>query len=203
MDYNSLLDGESSIIGNNALSWNDFAVRQQRAFCIQGRRIMKKCTKCGRVKRLDDFYRNRHTKDGRASWCQLCVKTSLRAYRQTSAGRESNRKAVLKFQKTSDGRKVWQRANRKYQQTPTGRKTYLESSRKHQRKYPQRNKARHAVGNAIAAKKIPPARNLTCSVCDSQAQSYHHHLGYSKEYRLDVIPLCSKHHIEADKKEKT
>lgn len=32
----------------------------------------KRCRICGRSKPLDDFYRNKNTKDGRASYCKLC-----------------------------------------------------------------------------------------------------------------------------------
>ena len=32
----------------------------------------KVCTKCGEEKSLDDFYRNKNTKDGRMSECKTC-----------------------------------------------------------------------------------------------------------------------------------
>ena len=42
---------------------------------------MKTCTKCGELKRLEEFSRDRSTKDGRCSWCKDCERASGRAYR--------------------------------------------------------------------------------------------------------------------------
>ena len=34
----------------------------------------KKCTKCGEVKSLDEFYNSKGGKDGRSTWCKSCFK---------------------------------------------------------------------------------------------------------------------------------
>jgi hypothetical protein len=34
----------------------------------------KKCTKCEKVKNLDEFYKNKNKKDGLTCWCKICHK---------------------------------------------------------------------------------------------------------------------------------
>src|SRR4051794_35638305 len=45
---------------------------------------MKKCSKCGEVKPLDDFYRSSQSKDGRQGHCKAC---NLQALRERAARR--------------------------------------------------------------------------------------------------------------------
>lgn len=40
----------------------------------------KTCSKCGAVKALDAFHRNRAKPHGRASWCKACTQPGARAY---------------------------------------------------------------------------------------------------------------------------
>ena len=42
----------------------------------------KRCTHCGAVKPMSDFYQNRNTRDGLASWCKTCQKAAVRAHRE-------------------------------------------------------------------------------------------------------------------------
>ena len=42
----------------------------------------KRCTRCGAVKPMSDFYQNRNTRDGLASWCKTCQKAAVRAHRE-------------------------------------------------------------------------------------------------------------------------
>lgn len=61
---------------------------------------------------------------------------------------------------------------------------------------PNRTKemARAAVGNAVQAGYMPPAKCCNCANCYSPASEYHHHKGYDRENWLDVQPLCLKCH---------
>lgn len=43
-------------------------------------------------------------------------------------------------------------------------------------------------------------KKLPCAVCGNSDVEAHHHKGYDREHRLDVIWLCVDHHIEAEKK---
>jgi hypothetical protein len=40
----------------------------------------KKCSKCGQIKSLDEFYRCSRVKDGRQAACKECKKESRKAY---------------------------------------------------------------------------------------------------------------------------
>ncbi len=42
----------------------------------------KPCTKCYRVKDLTDFHKTSHTKDGRQSWCIVCVNAKNTKWRK-------------------------------------------------------------------------------------------------------------------------
>lgn len=42
---------------------------------------MKACTKCGELKPLTDFHRNRNEKDGHAFWCRACLNANAKACR--------------------------------------------------------------------------------------------------------------------------
>lgn len=44
----------------------------------------KKCSKCGKVKMIALFTKNKCSKDGRASYCNLCKAQKLRTYRLNS-----------------------------------------------------------------------------------------------------------------------
>ncbi len=46
-------------------------------------------------------------------------------------------------------------------------------------------------------------QKLPCAVCSDPNSQAHHHNGYSKEHALDVVWLCQKHHIEAERELKS
>jgi len=52
---------------------------------------MKTCTKCGEMKPLSEFYKDKHSKDGLTSWCKACA----REYR--IANREKRRICGRKY----------------------------------------------------------------------------------------------------------
>jgi hypothetical protein len=59
----------------------------------------KRCPKCGEVKPLTEFNRNRTTRDGLTHWCKECLRETSRRYREANpeavrkAARESMRRA--------------------------------------------------------------------------------------------------------------
>lgn len=57
--------------------------------------------------------------------------------------------------------------------------------------YPERLKARCAIGNAVRRGKMPRVSTLYCEDCGAQARLYHHE-DYNKP--LQVVPLCSPCH---------
>lgn len=71
---------------------------------------------------------------------------------------------------------------------PVGSIKNIPKSTKHE-------KAGAAVQAAIKRGKLPHVSLLDCVDCGAQAQEYHHHKGYGKGHRLDVIPLCKTCHL--------
>ena len=45
---------------------------------------MKRCAHCGAVKPVSEFYRNRYTHKGLASWCKACQREAVRSHREES-----------------------------------------------------------------------------------------------------------------------
>lgn len=70
----------------------------------------------------------------------------------------------------------------------------LETQRKRRAKYPEKNRARNAISNAIRDGKIV---RQPCEVCGGKAQA--HHDDYAKP--LEVRWLCFKHHRELKHKQ--
>ena len=76
------------------------------------------CTKCDKSfpATADYFYRNKNHVDGLAYMCKICDKK----YRQTSAAKESHRKAKKKYNQTLKGKTLKQKNDRNYRQTLKG-----------------------------------------------------------------------------------
>ena len=75
---------------------------------------MKRCTKCGEIKPVSEFHRNKSRKDGLQEWCKACK--AKRAYKY----RDRNREKVIEYK-------------RKY------REINREKANEYQRKYIERN----------------------------------------------------------------
>jgi hypothetical protein len=41
---------------------------------------------------------------------------------------------------------------------------------------------------------MPAASTLPCAECGGKANQYHHHLGYEREHREHVLPVCGPCH---------
>lgn len=54
---------------------------------------MKACTKCGETKPLDEYHREKRTRDGRVSHCKACVSAARAEYYTANRERISARKA--------------------------------------------------------------------------------------------------------------
>ena len=57
-----------------------------------------------------------------------------------------------------------------------------------------KHEASIAIHQAVRHGMLPHISVQFCEQCGKQAEDYHHHKGYEKEYQLDVIPLCTKCH---------
>ena len=132
----------------------------------------KECTHCGEFKAMSEYYRN--TDGSLFGKCKECAK----------------RLARERFQKKKD---QIREQRRQYAKTEKGRRMIRECNRRDRQKNRKQHRAREAV-----REKLPPASKKCCVHCGAQAHGYHHHNGYDREHRFDVIPLCRQCHHKAD-----
>lgn len=52
----------------------------------------KACTKCGVVKALGEFSRNKIRPDGRNSWCLVCMRAYMSNYNKSAKGKEAQKR---------------------------------------------------------------------------------------------------------------
>lgn len=133
--------------------------------------MRKTCFKCGEEKPLEDFYRHPGTTDGHLGKCKECAKADVRENR-----------SIRRSQYAAYERQRFQRPERKAQ--------LLVMHRRRRARYPEKEKARHALNNAIRDEKLERG---VCEVCGTMAEA--HHEDYSKPF--EVRWLCFKHHREA------
>lgn len=130
---------------------------------------MKTCFKCGVQKSVDSFYAHPMMADGHLGKCKDCAKADVTANRakRTQYYREYDK---IRFQR------------------PERKRQILDSLARQNKAHPEKNKARHAVSNAIRAGKLT---RKPCEVCGDE-KSQAHHTDYSKPF--DVQWLCFRHH---------
>lgn len=178
----------------------------------------KKCTKCKEIKSVAEFYKCSSHKTGYKSQCIKCLKE----YTHSDRGREVARMHTAKFRQTERGKEYTKQYNqtekakamkRAYKKTEAGQESerrYMRSEKRRRRAKEYRKlhpykpvnvnylteekRARRTVWYAVYSGKLPRVHTLQCSHCDNRAEHYHHHKGYAKEVRLDVIPLCAVCH---------
>lgn len=66
------------------------------------------------------------------------------------------------------------------------------------RRYPERIAARNAVNNRVVSGRLLRAQDQDCVDCGVPAEQYDHYLGYEREHRLDVQPVCRSCHADRD-----
>ena len=60
---------------------------------------VKYCSKCGQIKELDKFNKNKSFKDGLASWCKECSKKYQKKYQKEYRQTEKSKKFQKEYQK--------------------------------------------------------------------------------------------------------
>ena len=156
----------------------------------------KRCSHCKEIKPTSEFHKNRSTSDGLSGWCKSCNIATAKAYSQTKKGKEVKHRTARTYSQTEKGKEV----QRRYWQTERGKKVHRQIACKQRLLYPEKVRARNAVGNAIVSGKKAKPKTFKCADCGGQAEMYHHYLGYAPENWLDVIPLCFACDRKAHKK---
>lgn len=176
---------------------------------------MKKCSQCKESKLIEDFYRDRSTYDGLSVRCRPCARahSSATVKQRRARGVKHPRSAEPKVcsnckylcdasmfgtdTSRPDGLNVTCKQCRAAQRA--GRPSEYYRMRKYKISHPDQRRARNAISKAVARKLIKRAQEHGCFICKRQADHYHHHLGYTWEYRYHVIPVCVSCHSLIDR----
>lgn len=136
---------------------------------------MKLCRNCNQLKNETEFYSSHHYKDGHTNVCKDCIRTRAR-----NRARKNPVKSIQDVQA--------------YRKTAKGKLTMRKARMKAYYRYPDKEKARVAVRQALASGVLVMK---PCEVCGDTEGVEFHHDDYKKP--LEVRCLCPVHHKEADK----
>lgn len=154
---------------------------------------MKTCTKCGKEKPLDLFYRHPKAADGRMSACKECTKSAVRAHRAVNLeriqeydrqrGQTEKRKSANRERNRRNPRTEYKR---QWSREHPGAKAY--AVRRFRANNPDKYAAHSAVNYALRSGRLV---KQPCEVC-ANPRTHAHHDDYSKP--LEVRWLCASHH---------
>jgi hypothetical protein len=149
-----------------------------------GRRVphapegFKICTRCRETKPISKFYQYGSGPDA-GKYRPYCAK----CFQETWDERYAD---PTRREKLTKRARAYREANSS---------AVKEAKRKTERKYPEKKSAQDAVRHRVAAGKFPPAYTMVCEICkENQAAHWHHHRGYDKPHRFDVIAVCVECH---------
>jgi len=137
---------------------------------------MKTCTKCGQIKPIEDYHRNKSMRDGHLNSCKAC--RVIQGVKDRAVNPDIYREQMRRHSKASYKRRTAHVAQK---------------HKAHYDRFPEKFRAYRAVAAALRAGEL---ERLPCEVC-GDAKSQGHHETYSKP--LDVIWLCSIHHAQIHK----
>lgn len=148
---------------------------------------MKRCFKCLCEKPLDAFYKHSAMGDGRLGKCKECTKADVKKHRQ------ENLERVRAYDKMRGSMPHRLAARREYAKTPEGKASHAKALKVSRQRFPDRAKARYALGNAVRDGKVIPWPICAVPECADKPQA--HHPDYTRP--LDVVWLCEEHHRQA------
>ena len=143
--------------------------------------VEKYCCECKRDKPVEQFSKNKTSKDGLQYGCKSCRSKAAREYNASGKRKES-----LRRYRQTDKYKEHRAARRKTEKGKADNKKY---SAAYKARNPTKNEARIQVFYAIRAGKM--VRGV-CEVCGSGERIEAHHDDYDRP--LDVRWLCKAHH---------
>ena len=143
---------------------------------------MKRCSRCKIEKELNEFNKDKSSKDGLRYRCKLCEKQYYQLNREEKNQyqkqyRQLNREKIREYSQLNK-EKINQNKNQYYHRNP------------------EKQKARLKLNNAVRRGKIH--KPVFCSSCDSDRHLEAHHTDYSNP--LQVLWLCRSCHRELHNK---
>jgi 5-methylcytosine-specific restriction endonuclease McrA len=175
----------------------------------------KKCSKCGEIKELSDFYKDSYSKDGRYSICKLCKNKATKKYRESNPEKDRIRKlkwAKNNLIKSKEIDKRYRQSNAIYT-TQAYKLTNIEAPKlakdgkslevkcKYCGRYfcPTTKKVFHRV-EAISGK-INSSQYLYCSnICKTRDNTKNNYIKYSKLLTIDESIRISKDNLKLEVK---
>lgn len=173
----------------------------------------KMCASCKSILSISDFGRSKQTSDGLYPYCKKCHSTrSLARYHGDSRVRLATIERGKKW--AASHRDLCRTRNLNHARSEKGKATRKkiaaaweksERGRRWRKRWREKNRrviaAHAAVRNAIRSGKM--VRPQSCERCSSEKNiQAHHHRGYSAEFNLDVVWLCSGCHAVANYEKK-
>lgn len=130
---------------------------------------MKRCSKCGEEKPLDEFYKNRSAKDGLTVWCKPCDKTAAAAYyaankeKVQQQARVRARKRYRELRQDPEWRaKEAQRHRQRRAQNPQYHRQWCEQNAEHLR---QAHLMRYGLSSEEEFQARLASQGNACAVC--------------------------------------
>ena len=137
---------------------------------------LKRCSKCGEEKPLDQYAKDKSRKDNAYPQCKACVNARVTKWKSTDAGKT----AVKRYEQSEKGKATRKR----------GMAVHLNDA-----KNQIKRRARRAVAWAIKKGEMAPPSACQCNDCrNAPAVELHHH-SYEPIHWLDVVPLCKACHV--------
>ena len=133
------------------------------------------CNACETEKSAGDFYASNQSR------CKECIKASVKKNRQ------ENLERIRAYDRLCGSMPHRVAARKEYQMTEAYAESRNKANQRYLEAYPERNKARIAVNNAVRDGRL---MRQPCFICGEKAEA--HHPDYSRP--LDVVWLCDSHH---------
>ena len=151
---------------------------------------MKRCSKCGEEKAVEDFSRNRRERDGRRSWCKDCCNAdSQRRYEADPASYAAKNK---RWHAANSGQR--HKTRKRWEEKNPGKA--LAGRERYKQRHPAKARAGQVVRNAVHRGTL--AKPSTCEGCgrkvDNPRDLHAHHDDYDKP--LEIEWLCRRCHNE-------
>ena len=115
--------------------------------------LYKKCTKCGGIKPVSEFYKRSCSKDGFSLKCKICLDRQAAEYRKTPKGRIVHNQGNRKYNKSEKGKVT----KKRYEQSEKGRIARLKYDKKRADKNRRKSKYTKTLQGKITDRKPAPS----------------------------------------------
>ena len=142
----------------------------------------KRCTSCGEIKPITEFYKNRCTSSGYGCWCKECDKASKKSYYRSERVRAAERARYLIRCSTPEGKARLLARSKSYNQSPKGKLRAWQ-------RYLEKNYGLTAEAYDL----LLESQGGACAICGTSPQANRrHHVDHDHTKRVIRGILCGK-----------